>query len=940
MKEEEDYLYGREERDPRKRKRLGDEGGQEEARRSRSRERRRRSRSRESEDRDYRRGGREDEWKKKNDAFQQKQNNGGPGVPQDPRLQQQVKLETGHHSNGSGGRYGDQSSYTSEERRKSGKDREEGEESSGEEGKKTKQGPLSPEQREKLVKQKEQYERAAEKLEDQLLKLKEQREALKLQGQKHEDTIMKENAKLQKEVKYRITYMKDYMVKIEAGLAEDAKVQADAREKRKAEEDRERAWREQENRRVVEEGRKQTGGSGGKGESEEREKKKKSKKKGKSRDRSSSSSASENERKKKKKAKKSRSSDSESSEDEIKKKRKKDNGPGIDEDMFKMIAEMKSRRKKSGGGGADDVLMDLMGKMSESYSKAKTSNAELSNRCMVLEGQNKTLLKRVEELEEQLKGGAGAVPEKRERKSRFSKIEEKEEDRVSRTGHKSGSSERYLQSKGPVPPPALPPRPRSPPRSPPRARAPTMSSRPPPGVPVGANANLEALGSRPPRTKGAGGGGLSAVLALAGGYVAPGMVPPPPQPVAPPPAMVPMPVMSQAREEKSRDEERRGSRKRRDSKSRSRSRSRERRGSRRDRSRDRESRDKNDKIDLDQWVQPPSSQKEAGLTYLKEKMREKQEGYKREEELRSRWQRTESEDPPPPPEPQRPAYEPLAENRSSVAISWGQGLSRGRASAEPESKAGGIKVAPIVGKMPWVKGTVGTNGARKSKFGPPVDGTIPPPSMLTSQPTLAPGTDLHNQDWAPPPGIRTDWGPLAPAQPPAWEQPPDPATYGYGGIPEALQEATPPPPAPEPPKKPSRNPKPSAPMDMAAMLAAAQQHMQKSLATKLQSIGVPVPEHYRQQAGLTNEVATYDLPEAIPLPGDPIGVDMDIADIAIPGDAPDIPLPPGMDDDIAAVEPEPSNQQEDNSEPPGEDQEDPAPPGEEEDDDCRPPGED
>jgi len=287
-----------------------------------------------------------------------------------------------------------------------------------------------------------------------------------------------------------------------------------------------------------------------------------------------------------------------------------------------------------------------------------------------------------------------------------------------------------------------------------------------------------------------------------------------------------------------------------------------------------------------------------------------------------------------------------------VAISWGQGLSRGRASAEPESKTGGIKVAPIVGKMPWVKGTVGTNGARKSKFGPPVEGTIPPP-QLTSQPMLAPGQDLHNQDWAPPPGIGTDWGPLAPSQPTAWDQPPDPATYGYGTITEGPHEATiPPPPAPEPPKKPSRNPKPSAPMDMAAMLAAAQQHMQKSLATKLQSIGVPVPEHYRQQAGLTNEVATYDLPETIPLPGDPIGVDMDIADIAIPADAPDIPLPPGLDDDIAEPEPEQSDQPtlEDICEPPapgeepledpGEEQKDPAPPGEEEEDDCRPPGED
>ena len=58
-------------------------------------------------------------------------------------------------------------------------------------------GPLSDEQRDKLLKQREQYEGAAEKLEHQLLKLKEQRELLKEQGHKHEDTIMKENAKLQ-----------------------------------------------------------------------------------------------------------------------------------------------------------------------------------------------------------------------------------------------------------------------------------------------------------------------------------------------------------------------------------------------------------------------------------------------------------------------------------------------------------------------------------------------------------------------------------------------------------------------------------------------------------------------------------------------------------------------------------------------------------------------
>ena len=58
-------------------------------------------------------------------------------------------------------------------------------------------GPLSEDQREELLKQREQYEKAAEKLEDQLMKLKEQRENLKAQGNKHEDNIMKENAKLQ-----------------------------------------------------------------------------------------------------------------------------------------------------------------------------------------------------------------------------------------------------------------------------------------------------------------------------------------------------------------------------------------------------------------------------------------------------------------------------------------------------------------------------------------------------------------------------------------------------------------------------------------------------------------------------------------------------------------------------------------------------------------------
>ena len=45
--------------------------------------------------------------------------------------------------------------------------------------------------------QKKQYIDAKLKLEDQLLKLKEEREELKERGNKHEDKIMRENAKLQ-----------------------------------------------------------------------------------------------------------------------------------------------------------------------------------------------------------------------------------------------------------------------------------------------------------------------------------------------------------------------------------------------------------------------------------------------------------------------------------------------------------------------------------------------------------------------------------------------------------------------------------------------------------------------------------------------------------------------------------------------------------------------
>merc|ERR1712098_340659 len=181
-------------------------------------------------------------------------------------------------------------------------------------------------------------ETAAEKLEDQLLKLKEQREVLKASGNKHEDTIMKDNAKLQKEVKYRIQYIKDYTEKIDNGLAEDARKVAEYKEKMMREKER---MREEASRRHRD-------SSDDSPDEKESRKKKKKKEKRKARSRSASSDSSDSDTGRSKK---------------------------MDDELFSMVAELTSKKKKSGG---DDVIMDLVTKMSDSYSKIKKENSEIS----------------------------------------------------------------------------------------------------------------------------------------------------------------------------------------------------------------------------------------------------------------------------------------------------------------------------------------------------------------------------------------------------------------------------------------------------------------------------------------------------------------------------------------------------------------------------------
>ena len=78
----------------------------------------------------------------------------------------------------------------------------------------------------------QKYKNSVERCERQLLKMKQQREALKRVGQKHEDYIMWENANLQRKLKYRITRMKEYMKELEA------KVQTEMKERKMLEKER------------------------------------------------------------------------------------------------------------------------------------------------------------------------------------------------------------------------------------------------------------------------------------------------------------------------------------------------------------------------------------------------------------------------------------------------------------------------------------------------------------------------------------------------------------------------------------------------------------------------------------------------------------------------------------------------------------------------------
>jgi len=790
---------------------------------------------------------------------------------------------------------------------------------------------LTDDQREKLLKQREQYETAAEKLEDQLLKLKEQREVLKASGNKHEDTIMKDNAKLQKEVKYRIQYMKDYTEKIDNGLAEDARKVAEYKEKMMREKER---MREEASRRH----RDSSDDS-----ADEKERRKKKKKKEKSRTRSSSTSSDDSDRKKKKKKKKakarSRSASSDSSDSDTGRNKK------MDDELFSMVAELTSKKKKSGG---DDVIMDLVTKMSDSYSKIKKENSEISARCVILENQNKVLKRQVEDLQEKL--------EMSHHEGKESKRSDKEKKK-----YKSESSDRdeYVEMMKSRMVPAPVPAPVPSPMQPPVVHEPEREKY----REVKEEREFKFKEEYDERDKYREAKHEEREYKYKDDY----------EDKYKEEKYGDHKYKEEKYEDKYRDREdkyderdryrderdryrderyessrygredryredkyRDDRRERRDrykedrrykEERRSRSRSRDRHSSRheeekRSGEKDRSGKDKNEKIDLKEWTEPPEQAPvDPTLASLKEKMKAKEEEAKREEDLRNRWVTKEIE-PTPPPEIPKITEQPLPENRTSIKMSWGMGT---RKTPDPGPP---VKKNPaLVGKMPWVKNGEannvnggGASAPRRSKFGPPVSvgATIPPPSLVTQAPTLAKGGEAvdanfsNTNNFPPPPPPMLAPPPAAAGgqeqhqQPPPWAGGPTPGQgpppnngqqwYGYGGMP--------PPDMSKPPEvnpivpKVNRNPKPQN-VDMNAMIAAAQQHMQKNLTAKLGQLGVPLSTF-----GISTQQKSET--ESIPLPEDPLGVDMDIAsgEIPLPGGmssiaAPDHDGPPGDDDDCA-----------------------------------------
>jgi len=311
----------------------------------------------------------------------------------------------------------------------------------------------------KVRRQHATYVEAKVKLEGQLLKLKEQREVLKDAGQKHEDQDMRENAKLQKEVKTRITYVVEALGKMDEVLKREAELDEERKRRaaRKAEESvaaltgqspssstlSRRVTRVRSESRGREEAASVSTNSAAPlpatalPPAEKASQPVKKTKKKRPRKESSSGEGSEEEEKpklkakkkqkkkaaaKKKKSKKSKqaqpsssgSTSSSSSEDsDAEPSKKKSSTPAVPtpapaapapaatDSLATMMMAM-AGGGGGGGGGGGDSMMELLGKMSEAYMTAKKENNDLRARVTAAESENAELKKKMAKLHKKI----------------------------------------------------------------------------------------------------------------------------------------------------------------------------------------------------------------------------------------------------------------------------------------------------------------------------------------------------------------------------------------------------------------------------------------------------------------------------------------------------------------------------------------------------------
>ena len=190
----------------------------------------------------------------------------------------------------------------------------------------------------------------------------------------------------------------------------------------------------------------------------------------------------------------------------------------------------------------------------------------------------------------------------------------------------------------------------------------------------------------------------------------------------------------------------------------------------RDRSRDRDKgrdrRDRNDRIDIDEWTTKPSDEKNPGLSSIKEKLRQKQEEEEaenrrkqkemEENEKKQKWANISTFE-----EPQKldpPKSQEMT--RPQVAIQWGQ---RDKVTPDPHNAGMQMssmkKAIPMVGKMPWLNRSNKSEerGVSAEKDAPPDANASKRASRFGAQVSIAPPTVLSN---VPAPAV------MAPVPPP------------------------------------------------------------------------------------------------------------------------------------------------------------------------------